>query len=127
VPAAPATAPAAAGWKSRQTCLSGGIKLGFLVLKAGLPDHHIFANTRLGEVVDVPVGNTLGNLRIDLLVCSKDLAIVAAVDVPAGPEANTPPEREKEQRLRAAGVRYFRFAPRALPKPGEVRRVIYGE
>jgi hypothetical protein len=125
VTAPPATAPA--GWKSRQTFLSGGTKLGFLVLKAGLPDHHVFAHTRLGEVVEVPQGNTMVNLRIDLLVCNKDLAIVAAVDVPAGPEAETPMEREKEQRLRAAGIRYFRFAPRALPKPGDVRRVIYGE
>jgi len=120
-------ATTAAAWKSRQTFLAGGAKLGFLVLKAGLPDHHVFANTRLGEVVEVPLGNAMVNLRIDLLVCNKDLAIVAAVDVPVGPEGDTPMEREKEQRLRAAGIRYFRFAPRALPKPGDVRRVIYGE
>ena len=121
-----ATAPAA--WKARQAFLSGGIKLGFLVLKAGLPDHHVFANTRLGELVDVPQGNAMVHLRIDLVVCNKDLAIVAAVDVPSGPEADTPPaEREKQQRLRAAGIRYFRFAPRAFPKPADVRRVIYGE
>jgi hypothetical protein len=119
--------PAAAGWKPRPTFLSGGAKLGFLVLKAGLPDHHVFAHTRMGEVVEVPQGNPMANVGIDLVVCNKDLSIVAAVDVPAGPGPATPMEREKEQRLRAAGIRYFRFAPRALPKPGDVRRVIYAE
>lgn len=125
--AAGSVPPASAGWKSRQTFLSGGAKLGFLVLKAGLPDHHVFANTRLGEVIEVPQGNAMVNLRIDLLVCNKDLAIVAAIDVPAGPDTGTPAEQDKQQRLRAAGIRYFRFAPRAFPKPGDIRRVIYGK
>jgi len=94
-------------------------------LKAGLPDHHIFANTRVSDVMDGTTGAALANLPIDLLVCTKDLAIVAAVDFSSATQSDT--AREKEQALASAGIRYLHFAPEAFPKPAEVRRLIYGE
>jgi hypothetical protein len=137
-PTAPATAqPAAvptvaatvttAAVKARAAFLSGPAKLAFLVLKAGLPDHHVFANTRVSDLMDGTTVPALANLPIDLLVCSKDLAIVAAVDLDSGTQSDALLAREKEQRLRGAGIRYLRFAPGAFPKPAEVRRLIYGE
>jgi hypothetical protein len=122
--AAAAAAPPASG-KARAAFLAGPSKLAFLLLKAGLPDHHVFANTRVSDLIDGPAAGPLNNLRIDLLVCRKDLAIVAAVDLPTAAQAETPLDREKEQRLRAAGIRYLRFAPGAFPKPAEVRGLIY--
>jgi hypothetical protein len=118
-------APAAV--KARAAFLSGPAKLAFLVLKAGLPDHHVFAHTRVSDLMDGPTVPALANLPIDLVVCSKDLVIVAAVDLNTGQQAETLLEREKEQRLRAAGIRYLRFAPGAFPKPAEVRKLVYGE
>ena len=125
VPAVPATVTPAV--KARAAFLSGPAKLAFLVLKAGLPDHHVFANTRVSDLMDGTTVPALANLPIDLLVCSKDLAIVAAVDLNSGTQSDALLAREKEQRLRGAGIRYLRFAPGAFPKPAEVRRLIYGE
>jgi hypothetical protein len=125
VPAVPATVTAAV--KARAAFLSGPAKLAFLVLKAGLPDHHVFANTRVSDLMDGTTVPALANLPIDLLVCSKDLAIVAAVDLNSGTQSDALLAREKEQRLRGAGIRYLRLAPGAFPKPAEVRRLIYGE
>jgi hypothetical protein len=125
VPAVPATVTAAV--KARAAFLSGPAKLAFLVLKAGLPDHHVFAKTRVSDLMDGTTVPALANLPIDLLVCSKDLAIVAAVDLNSGTQSDALLAREKEQRLRGAGIRYLRFAPGAFPKPAEVRRLIYGE
>jgi len=122
VPAAPGGAV-----KARAAFLSGPVKLAFLVLKAGLPDHHVFAHTRVADLVDGISVGALANVPIDLLVCSKDLAIVAAVDLDAGTQSDVLLVREKEQRLRTAGIRYLRLAPGAFPKPAEVRKRIYGE
>jgi hypothetical protein len=89
------------------------------VLKAGLPDHHVYANTRVSDLLDGLAIPGLANARVDLVVCNKDLAIVAAVDLPNGAQADSLIEREKEQRLRAAGIRYLRLELGAFPKPAQ--------
>ena len=124
-PAAATAAPAAV--KARAAFLSGPAKLAFLVLKAGLPDHHVFAHTRVSDLMDGTTVPALANLPIDLLVCSKDLGIVAAVDLNGGTQSDALLAREKEQRLRSAGIKYLRLVPGAFPKPAEVRKLIYGE
>jgi hypothetical protein len=126
-PAAAPTAATAPAVKARAAFLSGAAKLAFLVLKAGLPDHHVFAHTRVSDLMEGTSVPALANLPIDLLVCSKELGIVAAVDLNNGTQSDALLAREKEQRLRSAGIRYLRFAPGAFPKPGDVRKLIYGE
>jgi len=126
-PISPPPVLPASAVKARAAFLFGPAKLAFLVLKAGLPDHHVFAHTRVSDLMDGISLGALANLPIDLLVCSKELAIVAAVDVDAGTQADALLAREKEQRLRAAGIRYLRFAPGAFPKPAEVRKLVCGE
>jgi hypothetical protein len=113
--------------KARAAFLSGAAKLAFLVLKAGLPDHHVFAHTRVSDLMEGTSVPALANLPIDLLVCSKELGIVAAVDLNNGTQSDALLAREKEQRLRSVGIRYLRFAPGAFPKPADVRRLIYGK
>ena len=128
--AQPGAAPAAGATpavKARTAFLSGPAKLAFLVLKAGLPDHHVFAHTRVSDLMDGTPVSALANLPIDLLVCSKELAIVAAVDLNSGTQSDALLAREKEQRLRSVGIRYLRFAPGAFPRPADVRKLIYGE
>jgi hypothetical protein len=128
IASAPAMAPTATtSVKARAAFLSGAAKLAFLVLKAGLPDHHVFAHTRVSDLMEGSSVPALANLPIDLLVCSKDLGIVAAVDLNNGTQSDALLLREKEQRLRSVGIRYLRFAPGAFPKPAEVRKLIYGE
>jgi len=124
--AAPSTAAPLVPLKARSAFLAGPSKLAFLLLKAGLPDHHVFANTRLGDLVDGNLATALSSAKIDLLVCSKDLGIVAAVDLGNGGQPPSALDREKQQRLQAAGIRYLRFEPGAFPKPAEVRSTIYG-
>jgi hypothetical protein len=128
--AQPAIAPApatTAAVKARAAFLSGAAKLAFLVLKAGLPDHHVFAHTRVSDLMEGTSVPALANLPIDLLVCSKELGIVAAVDLNNGTQSDALLAREKEQRLRSVGIRYLRFAPGAFPKPADVRKLIYGK
>jgi hypothetical protein len=130
--AQPAAAPglaaaAAAAVRARAAFLSGPAKLAFLVLKTGLPDHHVFAHTRVSDLMEGTSAAALANLPIDLRVCSKDLGIVAAVDLNNGMQSDALLAREKEQRLRNAGIRYLRLAPGAFPKPADVRRLIYGQ
>jgi hypothetical protein len=127
----PATSPAPppamspAGAKARAAFLAGPTKLAFLVLKAGLPDHHVFAHTRMADLLDALTVPALANLRVDLVVCTKELAIVAAVDLPNGAPTDALVEGEKAQRLSTAGIRYVRLEPGKFPKPAEVRALIY--
>jgi hypothetical protein len=125
-PAPAATAPAAASADApaaRRAFLRGPGKLLYLVLKAGLPDHHVFANCRLSDVLDsTPQG--WGEARVDFVVCRSDLQAVAVIElnVPGAPDAA---RRDLAQPLAAAGIRYLRVQPPALPKPAEVRALIY--
>jgi hypothetical protein len=124
-PLAPPPAMSPGGAKARAAFLTGPTKLAFLVLKAGLPDHHVFAHTRMADLLDALTVPALANLRIDLVVCTKELTIVAAVDLPNGAPTDALIESEKAQRLGTAGIRYVRLEPGKFPKPAEVRGLIY--
>ena len=63
--------------------------------------------------------------RIDIVVCNKELGPIAAIDICNAEERNTSAEREKSERLQSAGLRYLRFTPGGIPKPAEVRDLIY--
>jgi hypothetical protein len=108
---------------ARRAFLTGPSKLLYLVLKAGLPDHHVFANCRLSDVLDPPPQGW-AEARVDFVVCRNDLQVVAAIElsVPGAPDAG---RRTLAQPLAAAGIRYLRMQPPALPKPADVRRLIY--
>ena len=112
-------------WRSRASFLETPSKLAYLLLKAGLPDHHVFANTRLSDLVETPAGAPLGNLRVDLVVCTKELTIVAAIDIASNGAAQAPLQSDKTKCLDAAGIRHLRFAGNAFPKPAEIRQLIY--
>jgi hypothetical protein len=119
---ATATAPATSASKpgSRRTFLTGPYKVLYLVLKAGLPDHHVFAHCRLGDVLATPPQGW-ADVRVDFVVCRSDLQVVAAIELGV-PE---PGRRDLAQPLAAAGIRHLRVQPPALPKPADVRGLIY--
>lgn len=108
----------------RRTLLSPSAKLAYLSVKAALPDHHVFANSRVMDALEVAAGHPLAALRIDIVVCGKDFHPLAAIDIGPAAQGGTPVELEKAQRLQAAGVRHLRFPPDAIPKPAELRTLI---
>jgi hypothetical protein len=133
VPAA-ATLPAVAMVKPKAQFLSGPNKLLYLVLKTALPDHPIFVNVRLADALQIASQPAtpqqraqLAQARMDFVICNKALAIVAMLDITDGNRADDVLKRQIEPQLAAAGGRYLRVAPNAIPKPAEARALVYGE
>lgn len=111
-PRPPSAKPAPAG-----ALLRPEVKLAYLSLRAGLRDHHVFPNVPL-----VDLGTDDSDGRIDLIVCNPGFVIVAAIDVSVGPGAS---DTSKDSFLRSAGIRYLRFNTKAMPRPGDMRNLIY--
>jgi hypothetical protein len=122
-PAANAPPPAAAP-KPRAAYLEGAKKVMYMVLRSGLPDHHVFANCVVADLFEpgAPLPPALGQARTDLVVCRNDLRIVAVVDVGTQSDAI---KRALEAQLHSAGIRYVPVQPPTLPKPAQVRALIY--
>ena len=105
----------------------------YYVFRTGLPDHEIFAGVALADVVDVaaPVGEReqlarkIAGQRLDLVVCTRQLEVVAAVIVCA---AAVTAEREQfaTQCLQDAGIRGVRVDPAAPPRHHHVHALVYG-
>jgi hypothetical protein len=134
VPAAPAPmAVQVATVKPKGPFLHGPNKLLFLVLKAALPDHQIFVNVRLVDAVQIsgqpPTPHAraqLAQARVDFVICNKQLAVVALLDITDGNRADDPLKRQIEPQINGAGGRYLRVAPTAIPKPAQARTLVCG-
>jgi hypothetical protein len=108
----------------RDHFLSGAVKLAFFLCKSGLRDHHVFAHVRLATLSATGVSDAaLARASIDLLVCNAEMSAVAAIDV-IGPEGSAT-DTLKVDYLRSLGIRYLRFSARTLPKPEEIRTLLY--
>jgi len=133
-PAAPQPVPvAAATIKPKASFLVGPNKLLYLVLRTALPDHQIFPNVRLADAVQVagqpptPQARAqLAQARVDFVICTKELAVIALLDVTDGNRADDVLKRQLEPQLVAAGGRYLRIAPNSIPKPAAVRALVCG-
>jgi hypothetical protein len=129
----PATAPAVqTPVKVREVFLAGPAKVLFLVLRAGLPDHQIFAHTRLADVLQLSGQPTTPQARahfaqgrIDFVVCNKNLSIIALIDLVDGARSDDALKRALEPQFATGGVRYMRVASNAIPKPADVRQMVY--
>lgn len=130
-PAAPAAmsvpaavpAPLPAMPVRREGFLSGGPKLGYLLCKSALRDHHVFAHVPLHTLSASGLDPKLAQTTVDLLVCNAGLDPVAAIDV-SGAEA-PPPDAAKVQALRGLGIRYLRLSAKSLPRPGQLKDLLY--
>jgi hypothetical protein len=141
-PAAHASAPrptarppafAMATVKPKGAFLAGPNKLLYLVLRTALPDHQIFPNVRLADALQIagqpPTPQARAQLtqaRVDFVVCNKELAVVALVDISDGNRADDVLKRQIEPQINAAGGRYLRVAPTAIPRPAEARSLVCG-
>lgn len=121
--AAAAPAPLLAEPARREGFLSGATKLGYLLCKSALRDHHVFAHVPLHTLSASGLDPKLAQATVDLLVCNAGLEPVAAIDV-SGAEA-PPPDAAKAQALRGLGIRYLRLSAKSLPRPGQLKDLLY--
>ena len=140
--AAPATAPAtpaASLYLARERLLAPPYSLVYLLLRTALPEHEIFVNLALGDLVDVgPQWQSLerenrlrrlGQQRVDYVICTRQLGVVAVVIVAGGvaPDAaGLEGERLRNEALSAAGIRVVRLEPSKLPRHPELRALVLG-
>ena len=118
--------------KGPRAFLQGPAKVLYLVLRAALPDHHVFVYARLTDVIK-PIGRPMtpqgraqfAQSRMDFVVCNKELNVVAMLDISDGTRPDDPMKQQLQPQLAAAGIRYVRVAPNAIPKPAEAKRLVY--
>lgn len=141
-PAAPAPdvqpGSAAVPYAMRERLLTPPQTLLYHLLRAGLPDHLVFARMTLASVLepgrDVPAParneplNRLGGRALDFVVSDRSLKPVAAVNLKspafqgARDEAGDPVPRW----LALAGVRYVELDATALPRKDAIREIVLG-
>jgi len=111
----------------------------YYVFRTGLPEHEIFANLTLADLIELePAARgyeheqkvlRLARERVDFVICTKQLEVVAAIllDRAAVPDAvQAGNARFAEECLNGAGIRLVRINPAAPPRHHEVRKLIYG-
>jgi hypothetical protein len=127
--AVPPAAPPVPQFSRKPRLLPPPIALLYYAFRTGLPDHEIFAGVALDEVLDIEAGlrepltrKISQQRRLDLVVCTKQLEVVAAVIVSAADDG----EQFAGQCLQAAGVRVVRVDPAAPPRHHQVHALVYG-
>lgn len=108
----------------------------YYLLKAGLPDHEIFAGVSLTRFI-VAAGDgrereqqlrRLAQYTLDFVVCDKSMQVIAVVEVETAAAATAAgDQRFKAETLKQAGIRLVRINPTALPRREQVRAFINGE
>lgn len=135
--AAPAAPAALAEFRKKQRLLPQSTALVYYIFRTGLPDHEVFTGLTLADVLEpAPVSSMTGQgqisklmaQRLDLVVCTKQLEVVAGVVI----GARSDPMRAAAADviapcLQSAGIRLLRVDPAAAPRHHEVRGLIYGE
>jgi hypothetical protein len=122
--AAAPDAPAVTVPVRRDPFLGPAVKLGYYLFKTGLKDHHVFVHVQLAALAANSTGDVASaRSSVDLVVCNPAMSVVAAIDL-IGPEGHTP-DAKKADYLRSLGIRYLRLSAKTLPKPAEIRALLY--
>jgi hypothetical protein len=117
-------APISAAPTKREPFLSGQVKLGYYLCKAGLRDHHVFVHVRIATLYAAGAPDPAASgATVDLLVCNAQLSAVAAIDL-VTPGASQP-EPGKSDSLKSLGIRYLRLSTKSLPRPEELHALLY--
>lgn len=111
----------------------------YYVFRTGLPDHEIFAGVALDDLLEVTTASAQVDTReqllrklaeqrrLDLVVCTRQLEVVAAVLVgTAGAGVTEDTENFTRQCLQTAGVRVVRIDPASPPRHHQVHALVYG-
>jgi hypothetical protein len=123
----------------RERLLDQPRALVYLLLRAGLPDHEVFANLTLADVVGTAATGPgfereqrmrrLAQLRTDFVVCTRRLepvAVLALKGAGAADAAAAENARLMAECLTASGVRYVSIDPAAPPRHAELRTLLLG-
>ena len=135
----PAVAPAVAvpgaaraEFRKKERLLPQPTALLYYVFRTGLPDHEIFTGLTVADVLDTDpatlASGKAGKLmaqRLDLVVCTKQLEVVAGVVIGGGEVIGGGADYVGEC-LRGAGIRIVRVDPKAAPRHHQVRELVYG-
>jgi hypothetical protein len=122
--AATPDAPAVTVPVRRDPFLGPAVKLGYYVCKTGLKDHHVFVHVQLAALAANSTGDAaLARGSVDLVICNPAMSVVAAIDM-IGPEGHTS-DATKADYLRSLDIRYLRLSAKTLPKPEEIRALLY--
>lgn len=138
-PAAQPSSAAALGrrtpiYSRKERLLEEAHALLFSRLRSALPEHELFAHVSLAAAVEVPPAvqgrereqrlRALRQYTADCMVCSRDMTVIAAVDL----EGDNNVERQfKSECLKTAGVRYVRISSGDLAKCEGLRALVLGE
>jgi hypothetical protein len=124
------TSPAAA-ISAKGRFLGQSETLIYRLLKAGLPDHEIFANVTLASVIaggNEQEARRLSQYRIDFVVCDKGMRVVAVVEIERiGGALATGEQHFVADRLKAAGIGLVRLNPLAPPRRDQIRALVCGQ
>jgi len=123
-------AVAVAQFSRKSRLLDPQTTLLYYLLRSGLPDHEIFIDVPIGNLIEAPAQNyeagqkmkRLAAARADFVVCNKQMEIIAVVLLNGGGQTIL-----VEECLNSADVRSVRIDPAAAPKHTQVRALIYGE
>jgi hypothetical protein len=102
----------------------------YRLLKAGIPDHEVFANVSLAAVIGAKSdqeARRLAQYHLDFVVCDKAMHVIAVVEMEsAGGLQATGEQRFKADTLKAAGIHLVQLSRSALPRREEVRALVCG-
>jgi hypothetical protein len=133
----PATvAPTAEPCLRKPRLLGQADALLYRLFRAGLPDHELFANVAIADVVEPAASlrgyerdqsaRKLALHRINLVVCSRQLEVVAAVLL-TDAAADAARIQFAEACLAGAGIRVLRLNTAALPRHHQIRALVYDD
>ena len=136
-PSSAATRTAATAiYARKERLLSPQETLLYYVLKAGLPDHEIFARVNLSAILEVARtlqahereqrSRKLALHNVDFVICDKSSRIVAAVEFEGTGGDSTGEGTFKVDCLKAAGIRHVRVKAATIPRREDVRALICG-
>jgi Protein of unknown function (DUF2726) len=110
----------------------------FQRLVAVYPDHTVFAQVALSQLLDVPldtpdrqsIRNRFSQLVADFVLCRADLSIVAVIELDDSSHAR--PDRQyadarKSKAIQDAGLRIIRIAPGPIPSEAHLRELLQNE
>ena len=137
-PVAAPVAPVANTSVRKPRVLGAADTLLYRLFRAGLPDHEIFANLNLADVVEPAASlpgfereqslRKLAQQRLNLVVCNKQLEVVAVVLLSESkPALPTRDDAYVKTNLLAAGIRIVRIEPTAMPRHQQVKALVYGD
>ena len=139
VPAAPVPLAPVTEFAKKQRLLPQTDALLYFVFRSGLPDHEIFANLSLADVIEIAPAimgydreqrlRGLDRQRLDLVICNRQLEVIAVVLIDKGAlpqRVHAANVRHAADCLQAAGIRLVHVDAAAPPRHHQVRGLVYG-